>query len=229
VLGVQVAVSGNVFAAALELKQRGGGQIVTLNAEMTMAARANPELGAAIAQAGLVIPDGAGVVWALGRQGYRVRRSPGIELARQLLVYAAAHQWRVALVGGSPEVMERLVERLQAEIPTLDLAFAIHGYQAPDQWPGIEQQLREARPDLVLAALGVPRQETWIQRLHAGQPGLWMGVGGSFDVWSGAKQRAPEWMGRFQIEWLYRLIQEPSRWRRMLALPAFAWAVLRRG
>ncbi len=229
VLGVQVAVSGNVFAAALELKQRGGGQIVTLNAEMTMAARANPELGAAIAQAGLVIPDGAGVVWALGRQGYRVRRSPGIELARQLLVYAAAHQWRVALVGGSPEVMERLVERLQAEIPTLDLAFAIHGYQAPEQWPGIEQQLREARPDLVLAALGVPRQETWIQRLHAGQPGLWMGVGGSFDVWSGAKQRAPEWMGRFQIEWLYRLIQEPSRWRRMLALPAFAWAVLRRG
>jgi N-acetylglucosaminyldiphosphoundecaprenol N-acetyl-beta-D-mannosaminyltransferase len=229
VLGVQVAVSGNVFAAALELKQRGGGQIVTLNAEMTMAARANPELGAAIAQAGLVIPDGAGVVWALGRQGYRVPRSPGIELARQLLVYAAAHQWRVALVGGSPEVMERLVERLQSEIPTLDLAFAIHGYQAPDQWPGIEQQLREARPDLVLAALGVPRQETWIQRLHAGQPGLWMGVGGSFDVWSGAKERAPEWMGRFQIEWLYRLIQEPSRWRRMLALPAFAWAVLRRG
>ncbi|MFZ9947942.1 MAG: glycosyl transferase, partial [Vulcanococcus sp.] len=71
-LGVQVAVSGNVFAAALELKQRGGGQIVTLNAEMTMAARANRELGAAIAQAGLVIPDGAGVVWALGRQGYRV-------------------------------------------------------------------------------------------------------------------------------------------------------------
>jgi N-acetylglucosaminyldiphosphoundecaprenol N-acetyl-beta-D-mannosaminyltransferase len=56
-----------------------------------------------------------------------------------------------------------------------------------------------------------------------------MGVGGSFDVWSGAKERAPEWMGRLQIEWLYRLIQEPSRWRRMLALPAFAWAVLRRG
>ena len=131
VLGVQVAVSSNVFAAALELKQRGGGQIVTLNAEITMAARANPELGTAIAQADLVIPDGAGVVWALGRQGFRVRRSPGIELARQLLVYAAAHRWRVALVGASPAVIERLVERLQAEIPALDLAFAIHGYQDP--------------------------------------------------------------------------------------------------
>ena len=227
VLGVQVAVSNNVFAAALELKQRGGGQIVTLNAEMTMAARANPELGAAIAQADLVIPDGAGVVWALGRQGFRVRRSPGIELARQLLVYAAAHRWRVALVGASPEVMGRLVERLRAEVPALDLAFTIHGYQDPEQWPGLEQQLLQARPDLVLVALGVPRQETWIQRLHSGQPGLWMGVGGSFDVWAGVKKRAPAWMGALQVEWLYRLIQEPARWRRMLSLPAFAWAVVR--
>jgi N-acetylglucosaminyldiphosphoundecaprenol N-acetyl-beta-D-mannosaminyltransferase len=229
VLGVPVAVTGNVFAAALELKQRGGGQIVTLNAEMTMAARANRELGAAIAAAELVIPDGAGVVWALGRQGFQVRRSPGIELARQLLEYGACHGWRVALVGASPEVMELLRQRLLAEIPALDLAFTIHGYQAPELWPGIEAELQAAQPDLVLVALGVPRQETWVQRLHAGQSGLWMGVGGSFDVWSGTKERAPAWMGRLHIEWLYRLIQEPSRWRRMLALPAFALEVLRRG
>ena len=229
VLGVPVAACSNVFAAALELKQRGGGQIVTLNAEMTMAARANPELGAAIAAADLVIPDGAGVVWALGRQGLRVRRSPGIELARQLLEYGACHRWSVALVGASPEVMALLRERLEAEIPGLDLAFTIHGYQESELWPGIEAELLQAKPDLVLVALGVPRQETWIQRLHGGQPGLWMGVGGSFDVWSGTKERAPAWMGRLQIEWLYRLIQEPSRWRRMLALPAFAIEVLRRG
>ncbi len=229
VLGVPVAVCANVFAAALELKQRGGGQIVTLNAEMTMAARANPGLGAAIAAADLVIPDGAGVVWALARQGYRVRRSPGIELARALLEYGARHGWRVALVGASPEVMAGLRERLGAEIPGLNLVFTLHGYQDPALWPALEAELCGQRPDLVLAALGVPRQETWIQRLHQGQPGLWMGVGGSFDVWAGTKQRAPAWMGRLQIEWLYRLIQEPSRWRRMLALPAFAWQVLRRG
>jgi N-acetylglucosaminyldiphosphoundecaprenol N-acetyl-beta-D-mannosaminyltransferase len=229
VLGVPVAVCANVFAAALELKQRGGGQIVTLNAEMTMAARANPELGAAIAAADLVIPDGAGVVWALARQGFQVRRSPGIELARELLEYAARHGWTVALVGASPEVMEALRARLSREIPGLNLVLTIHGYQPPELWPGLEHEIRSARPDLVLAALGVPRQETWIQRLHLGQPGLWMGVGGSFDVWAGTKKRAPAWMGRFQIEWLYRLIQEPSRWRRMLALPAFAWEVWSRG
>jgi len=229
VLGVQVAVSSNMFAAALELKQRGGGQIVTLNAEMTMAARANPELGAAIAAADLVIPDGVGVVWALGRQGFRVRRSPGIELARQLLEYGARHRWRVALVGASPEVMAALRQRLAGQLPDLQLVMAAHGYQEPGAWPALEQELLGLQPDLVLVALGVPRQETWTQRVHQGRPGLWMGVGGSFDVWAGVKQRAPLWMGRFQIEWLFRLIQEPSRWRRMLSLPAFAWQVLRQG
>jgi N-acetylglucosaminyldiphosphoundecaprenol N-acetyl-beta-D-mannosaminyltransferase len=227
VLGVPVDACRDAFAAALALHRRGGGQIVTLNAEMTMAALAQPELGRAIAAADLVIPDGAGVVWALGRQGLRVRRSPGIELARRLLQHAAATGWRVALVGASPAVMDTLVARLHAEIPGLQLVVTAHGYQGADRWPGLERQLLQAAPDLVLVALGVPRQETWIADLPGRDAGLWMGVGGSFDVWAGVKKRAPRWMGALQIEWLYRLWQEPSRWRRMLALPAFAWAVLR--
>ena len=137
VLGLPVDVCGDVFEAALalhggtaasHLATPTGGQVVTLNAEMTMAARANPELGAVIEAAELVIPDGAGVVWALGRQGFRVRRAPGIDLARRLLEHAAAHQWRVALVGASPEVMDTLVARLQRELPGLDLVIASHGY-----------------------------------------------------------------------------------------------------
>ena len=228
-LGVQVAVSNNVFAAALELKQRGGGQIVTLNAEMTMAAKADPALGAAIAAAGLVIPDGAGVVWALGRQGYRVQRSPGIELARDLLAHAAAQGWKVALVGASPVVMDQLTLRLRRELPGLKLVLTAHGYQPSEAWSGLEQQLLAARPDLVLVALGVPRQETWVQQFPGRRGGLWMGVGGSFDVWAGVKKRAPAWMGALQVEWLFRLIKEPVRWRRMLSLPAFAWAVVRQG
>jgi N-acetylglucosaminyldiphosphoundecaprenol N-acetyl-beta-D-mannosaminyltransferase len=180
-----------------------------------------------IEAAELVIPDGAGVVWALGRQGFRVRRAPGIELARRLLEHAASHRWRVALVGGSPEVMDTLVARLQRELPGLDLVIASHGYLQAGEWPELERRLLAARPDLVLAALGVPRQETWIRGLAGRRGGLWMGVGGSFDVWAGTKKRAPQWMRAFQIEWLYRLVQEPTRWRRMLALPEFAGAVLR--
>ncbi|MGL6132733.1 MAG: WecB/TagA/CpsF family glycosyltransferase [Prochlorococcaceae cyanobacterium] len=229
VLGVLVDVCPDVFAAALALRDRGGGQIVTLNAEMTMAALADPELGRAIAAAGLVIPDGAGVVWALGRRGLRLRRSPGIELARSLLEHGAAQRWRVALVGASPAVMERLQSRLRDELPALEPVFSAHGYQSAETWPALEARLLASRPDLVLVALGVPRQETWIAALPGRQGGLWMGVGGSFDVWAGVKKRAPAWMGALHIEWLYRLVQEPRRWRRMLALPAFAWAVLKGG
>jgi N-acetylglucosaminyldiphosphoundecaprenol N-acetyl-beta-D-mannosaminyltransferase len=226
VLGIPVNVSNDVFRDAVALHDAGGGQIVTLNAEMTMAARADPALGAAIEAARMVIPDGAGVVWALGRQSLRVRRSPGIELARRLLEHAADAGWRVALVGASPAVMDRLRDRLIHDLPGLKLVFSVHGYQAPEAWTGLERQLLQARPDLVLVALGVPRQETWIQGLPASRGGLWMGVGGSFDVWAGVKKRAPGWMGALHIEWLYRLIKEPTRWRRMLALPAFVWAVL---
>jgi len=226
VLGMPVDVCPDVLMAAVELHRSGGGQLVTLNAEMTMTALAQPELGQAIQAAELVIPDGAGVVWALRRQRIRVRRSPGIELAHALLAHAAHHSWRVALVGASPAVMEQLTEQLPQQHPGLQLVMAVHGFHAPEAWPELEQQLLALKPDLVLAALGVPRQETWIQRLHQHQSGLWMGVGGSFDVWSGQKKRAPQWMGALQIEWLYRLLQEPSRWRRMLALPQFAWAVI---
>jgi N-acetylglucosaminyldiphosphoundecaprenol N-acetyl-beta-D-mannosaminyltransferase len=227
VLGVPVDVCDDVRAAAVAVHDQGGGQVVTLNAEMTMAARADASLAAAIAAAALVIADGAGVVWALRRQGHRLRRSPGIELAWDLLEQAAQRGWRTALVGASPAVMETLLARLRRQLPQLNLVFTAHGYQPPEVWPGLQQQLLACRPDLVLVALGVPRQEIWIHALAGQRSGLWMGVGGSFDVWAGSKKRAPAWMARLQIEWLYRLLQEPSRWRRMLALPAFLLAVLR--
>ena len=122
---------------------------------------------------------------------------------------------------------------LRAELPQrisgLNLALAVDGYQAPEAWLGVEAQLRALKPDLILVALGVPRQETWSERVAAGQHGLWMGVGGSFDVWAGIKKRAPGWMCRMQLEWLYRFMQEPSRWRRMLSRPAFALKVIRLG
>jgi N-acetylglucosaminyldiphosphoundecaprenol N-acetyl-beta-D-mannosaminyltransferase len=142
------------------------------------------------------------------------------------LEHAAAQQWRVALVGSSPQVLEKLCHTLAKEIPGIQLVIAIHGYNDSRAWPAIERHLLSLHPDLTLVALGVPRQELWIQSLPHPLLGIWMGVGGSFDVWAGTKKRAPRWMGRVHLEWLYRLIQEPTRWRRMLALPAFVRAVL---
>ena len=226
VLGIPVDACRDVQAAAIGLHARGGGRIVTLNAEMTMTARSLPELGQAIEGADLVIPDGAGVVWALSRQRVSVVKTAGIELAWTLLGYAAAHGWRVALVGAAPAVMDILRQSLPERLPGLNLVMTEDGFQPAEAWNGIEADLQQLKPDLVLVALGVPRQEIWSKQMCGGQKSLWMGVGGSFDVWAGVKRRAPEWMCRLQIEWLYRLIQEPSRWRRMLSLPAFVWAVL---
>ena len=126
-------------------------------------------------------------------------------------------------------MLERLRRRLLVELPTLKLVFTVDGYRSAAEWPELQRQLLAAEPRLVLVALGVPRQETWIAALPRPLSGLWMGVGGSFDVWAGDKRRAPGWMRSLQAEWLYRLVKEPTRWRRMLALPAFAKEVLRRG
>ena len=130
-----------------------------------MAALENPDLREAIERAELIIPDGAGVVWALGRQGHRVRRSPGIELAYWLLEQAAANGWGVALVGASPQVLERLRQRLSEGLPGLRIVFAVDGYRSGAEWPELQRQLLAAEPRLVLVALGVPRQETWIASL----------------------------------------------------------------
>ncbi len=226
VLGIPVDACRDVQAAAIGLHARGGGRIVTLNAEMTMTARSLLELGQAIEGADLVIPDGAGVVWALSRQRISVVKTAGIELAWTLLGYAAAHGWRVALVGAAPAVMDILRQSLPERLPGLNLVMTEDGFQPAEAWNGIETELQQLKPDLVLVALGVPRQEIWSKQMCGGLKSLWMGVGGSFDVWAGVKRRAPKWMCSLQIEWLYRLIKEPSRWRRMLSLPAFVWAVL---
>lgn len=227
VLGVPVDACRDVWASVLGIYFNGGGRIVTLNAEMTMAARVNANLFEAIDTADLVIPDGAGVVWALSRQGVRVIKIPGIELAWSLLEYASKHSWRVALVGASPTVMGKLKKILPQRLPGINIILAVDGYNSEEIWSNIEAKLRHKKPDLVLMALGVPRQEVWSKKVRNDCEGIWMGVGGSFDIWSGLKKRAPQWMRVMQLEWLYRLIQEPSRWRRMLSVPAFALAVLR--
>lgn len=184
VLGLPVDVCPDVFAAALDLHGAGGGQIVTLNAEMTMAALEQPELGAVIHAAELVIPDGAGVVWALRRQGHRVRRTPGIELADRLLQQAAEAGWRVALVGASPEVMAALSEHLRRRLPALQLVLTIHGYQAPEAWPGLEHALHSAQLDLVLVALGCPARKPGFNESTTATPGCGWG-------WAAASMSGP--------------------------------------
>lgn len=225
VLGLPVHLTPHLLTAAESLVPSGG-HVVTLNAEMTMAARANVPLRRVIQGAELVIPDGAGVVWALRLQGHRLRRQPGIELAEMLLGHAAARGWRVAWVGAREDRLQAAARFWKRRHPQLRLQRLVHGYQSADHWPMVEADLRQHQPELVFVGLGAPRQELWIDKVRPRSHGLWLGVGGSFDVWSGSVGRAPAFMQTLQLEWFYRLLQEPGRWPRILQLPVFSGHVL---
>lgn len=203
-----------------------GTHVVTLNAEMTMQAERQTALAQIIQQAELVIPDGAGIVFYLRLQGKRIKRCPGIELAESLL-QSGRGSTRVFFFGGAPGVAESAAAIWQQRVPSLKVAGTQHGYLSSQEEEELRQTLTQLQPQVILVGLGVPRQELWIAQNRFLCPrAIWIGVGGSFDIWAGVKSRAPAWLADNHLEWLYRLSQEPWRWRRMLALPKFAWKAL---
>jgi N-acetylglucosaminyldiphosphoundecaprenol N-acetyl-beta-D-mannosaminyltransferase len=213
-----------------QLQQGRGAHVVTLNAEMSMQAEKNFALAEVIRRAELVIPDGAGVVLYLALRRKRVHRCPGIELAEMLLRRAPAAQASVFFYGGAPGVSQMAATVWQQRVPELSIAGTEHGYVQAEEQMHLLHTLKTLQPAIVLVGLGVPRQELWIaQHRHLCPKAIWIGVGGSFDIWSGVKTRAPAWLRNNYLEWVYRLYQEPWRWRRMLALPRFAWRALREG
>jgi N-acetylglucosaminyldiphosphoundecaprenol N-acetyl-beta-D-mannosaminyltransferase len=199
-------------------------QVVTLNPEMMMQGDMNPELGGILKRANLVLPDGAGLVWALRKRGHSVKRLPGIEFSESLLRWAAETSQPVAFIGAAQEVLTLAVENLQKRFPGLRVVYQHHGFFKPgEEESQIVEACVEAQPKIILVALGVPRQEIWIHRYQSLFPAAVMvGVGGSLDVWSGKTLRAPAWMRRLNLEWLYRITSEPWRIKRIYkTLPMF--------
>ena len=202
--------------------------VVTLNAEMVVAAQKDQDLDRIIRHAHLIVPDGAGVVYALKLAGHQVSRLPGIELAASTLSLAARSNRRVALVGGKPEITEALKKTLCENYPGLNIVAARNGFWKLDEEAEVVDELADSSPDLILVALGVPRQEYFLDKWHQSFPhAVMVGVGGSFDVWTGTVKRAPALFRNLNLEWLYRLIKEPWRFKRMgQALPSFAFQAL---
>ncbi|MBD2773511.1 WecB/TagA/CpsF family glycosyltransferase [Iningainema tapete] len=231
VLGLPVHVMVNYSDWLRERLQKSmGTHVVTLNAEMTMQAERNAKLAAVIQHAELIIPDGAGVVLYLRLLFWqKVQRTPGIELAESLLreLGEKGTNADVFFYGGAPGVATAAAEFWRSQVPGLRIAGTHSGYHSQPQEQLLHQNLAQLQPKVILVGLGVPRQELWIaQNRHLCPQAIWIGVGGSFDIWSGTKTRAPAWLGNNHLEWLYRLYQEPWRWRRMLALPEFALKAL---
>lgn len=206
-------------------------QICTANPEFLMTARRLPPFRRVLQEADLVLADGVGLLWAARRQGRplpaRVTGSDGIyHLARR----AAAEGWRLYFLGAAPGVAERAAARLGRRYPGLLVAGAYAGSPAEADYPAIAARVRAARPHILLVAYGAPAQDLWI---HAHKEDLGvpvsMGVGGAFDHVAGVQRRAPAWLIRLNLEWLWRLLSQPWRWRRQLDLPRFVWAVWREG
>ena len=206
------------------LIEEGGHHLVaTVNPEFVMRARADPEFARVLESASLCIPDGQGVVWAARRQGCEMSGPvTGVDLIPPLAGLCAKRGWRMFLLGAAPGVADELAKRLRVDHPALEVD------AAPDDESA--ELVRARRPHLLLAAFGAPKQEMWIDRAAraAGVP-VAMGVGGSFDYLTGRVPRAPAWMRRAGLEWLFRLGRQPCRLRRMAVLPRYAIGVLTQG
>ncbi|GAW93854.1 WecB/TagA/CpsF family glycosyltransferase [Calderihabitans maritimus] len=204
-------------------------QVVTLNAEILYRAQRDQALKELINTADLVTPDGAGVVWAARRLKQPVpERVTGIDLMYRLVKEAERTGWRLFLFGAAPGVAEEAARNLKKNYPKLQIAGTFHGYPASNEEEALLSKIRQARPHILFVALGAPRQEYWIRRhMQELNVPVSIGVGGSFDVIAGRKKRAPKWMQRLHLEWLFRLLQEPWRYKRMLVLPRLVFLVLK--
>lgn len=198
-------------------------QIVTLNPEMLVAAHDDPALRQVLNGADLNVADGVGVMLAARLLGHRLRqRITGSDGIYRLSAHCAERGYRLYLLGAAPGVAEVAAERLVQAYPGLKIAGSHAGSPRIEEEDEIAALVRDAAPHLLLVAYGVPAEERWIarnrQRLDV--PVL-IGVGGAFDFVAGVTQRAPVWMRRAGLEWLHRLLRQPWRWRRQLALFRF--------
>ncbi len=203
-------------------------QVATVNPEFVMHALRDPGFAAILESSGLNTADGSGVLWALRRRGCRIEKVAGSDLLPRLAAVCAERGWRPFLLGAMPGVAEAAAGRLAAEHPGFQAAGTLAGTPGPEGDEDAIDQIRAAQADLLLVAYGHPKQERWIARNRDRLPvAVAIGVGGAFDYAAGRVKRAPAWMRALHLEWFYRLLRQPWRARRMLALPRFALAVMR--
>lgn len=219
---------------AIETFLHSGGklhQVCTVNPEFVMEARRNALFRRLLNSADLATPDGVGIIAAARLLRTPVRgRATGVAIVEHLAGLSARVGYSIFLLGAAPGVAELAAAELAQRYPGVHIAGAYAGSPNIEDWEEIDRRLRAAKPDILLVAYGAPRQDLWIDEHRRQLPQtvrLAMGVGGVFDYLSGRVPLAPPWVRRIGMEWLYRLVKQPWRWRRILRVFAFGALVLR--
>ena len=214
-------------AKAFELmEQRRSAYVVTPNPEIVWMCRDNAALKESVEAADLVVPDGIGVIYGAKILGTPLKsRVPGIDLGTELFKRISETDKTLYLLGAKPGIAEKAAENISAQFPGIKICGTADGYFKDDT--AVIEKINAAAPDLLLVCLGAPKQEIWMHsnasRLNVG---LMMGLGGVLDVFAGTVQRAPESWQKLGLEWLYRLLKQPSRIKRMIKLPMFLFAAV---
>ena len=203
------------------IASKAGGYAVAINAEKILFYRRLPNVREVIDRSALPYPDGFGAVLALKwLHGVRARK---INMPVACLSGAQANGWRLFLLGAAEDVSVAAYEEILRRYPGIDVVGRMHGFHEPQTYV---DSIRQAKPDLVMVALGSPRQEIFAHKLVHEVPGIFVaGCGGAFDILAGRVKRAPAFMVEHGLEWLYRLVRQPARWQRQKFLPLFLLAL----
>lgn len=202
--------------------------IITPDALAALRSRKDARYRAVCEKASLRLPDGAGLISAFKLLGNPIQeRLPGCEFVEHLCERAASEGWKVYFFGGSPGIAEAAAEKMKEKFSGLQVAGCRNGYFKEDEIPVICSEIKKSGADILFTGLGVPKQEYWLyEYLEKTGAVVGIGIGGSMDVISGKLKRASKIWQKMKLEWLYRTIQEPWRWKRLLGLPVFVWYVL---
>lgn len=203
--------------------------VVTADASGIVQAQTDAALAELYETADLVTPDSAGVVWALRRAGHPIpARVSGVDIVDRVCEVSSDTGWRIYFLGGKPGVAELAAERMRLRRPGCNIVGARHGYFPPESDEVVAAEVAEAKPDILFVAMGIPRQEKFIRATESiiGAK-VAMGVGGTFDVFSGKVRRAPRLLQGMKMEWMWRLAQNPKKIDKVRLLPRFVSMVLR--
>lgn len=204
--------------------------ICTPNPEIVMEAQTDKELMRILREADLVVPDGIGVVWASRYSEIRLtERVAGYDLTQNLFQAVAGTEETIYFFGGAPGVASTAARKMKNKYPGLNIVGGHNGYFDEAEEKKIIADIKRLSPSILLVGLGAPKQEKWIVH-HLEEVGVKVaiGIGGSFDVMAGNVKRAPKIFQKLGLEWFYRLISQPTRWKRMMRLPKFAITVLKK-